>query len=370
MRERRWAAMVLCALLGASGAAADEKVLFDFEKEADLKNWSQLKLADKTLRGADEPAVTIELSDQHATRGRKCLKLTFSGGKYPTVACAEVPRPEMWRGFKTFRADVHAPRTCAVVFRLMYEKSSRKFAWTPNGSRVVKIARCEKGKNEIVDYLRFHSSFEQHGRPASLEIYMLRPRKGESIYIDNIRLSSKRPDHTTPFRERNPHYVGEDLAKAARYPWYPMPKELKVLGEGLTVKSAKELKPGEPYYEFSPFKPTFFISMPVNRSWVEAEAGGFEWARDEFWKETCGMSWEGDDPDILPLIIGYGQTGVNVGEFDLTRAVGYLTSGERANNGFTLACPIGYINNNNVRTSETPVLKNRPAMMVIYEPKQ
>ncbi|HUV40018.1 MAG TPA: hypothetical protein VMY39_10410 [Planctomycetota bacterium] len=483
---------------------ADEVVLFDFEDDADLAHWSHLKLEDKTARGADEPPVKIAFAPEHATRGKKALKLTFSGGKYPTVVCTDAPHPEMWFGFKTFRADVTAPRECAVVFRFVYEKTNRKWGWTENYSRTVKIARCEAGLNEVVDYIRFPSDEKALGKPVALEIYMLRPRQGESITVDNIRMSTEKPDHTTPFRERNPHYVGEDLAREANYPWYPMPTELKVFGEDLAVKSARELgdlkkhlwkrpkttsleeietgwrklheetrkthptalyavfrqgdkgcdpndpqkvfagwedcyvlahdpanqferilgetpgetvhtevfvhrrstlwrvdfasipkgskilaarflfakrfpgeeenwaklKPGDAYYDFSPLKPTLYVAMPVNRPWVEDEASGFEWARDRFWKETCGMSWDGEDPDILPLVLAYGGTGVNFAEFDFTRLVDYFVNGDRPNWGFSLACPSGYFHNNSVWTSETPVVKDRPALMVIYVPNE
>ena len=60
---------------------ADEVVLFDFEDDADLAHWSQLKLEDKSARGADEPLVKIAFTPEHATRGKQALKLTFSGGK-------------------------------------------------------------------------------------------------------------------------------------------------------------------------------------------------------------------------------------------------------------------------------------------------
>jgi len=486
-------------------AAAEETVLFDFEDPAELASWSQLKLPDKNARGADEPPVKIEFTAEGATHGKQALKLTFSGGRYPTVVCTNAPHPEMWSGFKTFRADVTAPRECAVVFRFVYEKTNRRWGWTENYSRTIKIARCEKGLNEVVDWVRFAGG-GQLGKAVALEIYMLRPRRGESISIDNIRLSTQRPDHTTPFRERNPHYVGEDLTRTAKYPWYPMPERLTVYGENVTARSARELadkkkhlwrmpkersykevldawkklyeewrarkpkavmavfrrggkgydpanpgkvlpregfedcyilahdpsnqferilgetpgrtshsevfvhrrstlwridfssiptgseilaarfffakrywnpveqqlklKPGDAYYDFTAVRPTFYIATPINRPWVEAEASGFEYARDKFWKETCGMSWDGDDPDLLPLVIAYGQTGINNAEMDFTRAVDYFTCGKHKNHGFTLACPSGYFHNNNVHTSEAAKLKDRPAMMVIYEPRQ
>jgi len=502
MRQLSCCAVVLLVMAGVAAVApADEAVLFDFEDDGDLVDWSPLKLADPKARGAGEPPAKIELSTEGATSGRRALKLTFAGGKYPTVVCTRAPHPEMWFGYKTFRADVTVPRECAVVFRFVYEKTSRKWGWTSNHSRRVKIARCEKGRNAIVDYIRFPGSEKALGKPVTLEIYMLRPRKGESIAIDNIRLSTERPDHTTPFRERNPHYVGEDLGRNARYPWYPMPHKLRILGENLTVTSARrlgdlkkrlwkrptvtsleeiegnwrklyadirrthpgalfavfrqgdkgfdpkhpekvfggwedcymlahdpghqfervlgeapgkqprtevfvhrrstlwridlssipkgsnilaarfvfakaywgkeenwaKLKPGDAYYDFSPLKPTLYIAMPVNRPWVENEASGFEWARDRFWKETCAMSWDGDDPDLLPIVLAYGGTGLNFGEWNFTRLVDYFVNGDRPNWGFTLACPSGYFHNNSVWTSEAPVLKNRPALMVIYE---
>src|SRR5262249_37288701 len=62
------------------------------------------------------------------------------------------------------------------------------------------------------------------------------PRKGETIYIDNIRLSKDEPGYTTPFRQRNAHFPGEEV------PFYPkLTQKLKVLGTDWEVATPVEL---------------------------------------------------------------------------------------------------------------------------------
>jgi hypothetical protein len=101
-------------------AAPGEKVVYDFEDPSGIKTWSNV-----VLPGArdKEPPVTIEQSTDHATAGRHSLKLTFSGGLWPTVATEAVSQD--WLAYKTFKADVTVSRSCVVGFTLLQERSQR-----------------------------------------------------------------------------------------------------------------------------------------------------------------------------------------------------------------------------------------------------
>jgi hypothetical protein len=71
----------------ADPATPVEKMLYDFEEPADLKAWSNLELPDARDK---EPPVKIEFVAENATSGKRCLKLTFAGGRWPTVTTAQV----------------------------------------------------------------------------------------------------------------------------------------------------------------------------------------------------------------------------------------------------------------------------------------
>src|SRR6516165_10278758 len=106
---------VLTLVMTSSAAdpkpAAPDKVIFDFEDAADLKAWSNLELPDAKQK---EPPVKIELSTENATSGKHSLKLTFAGGRWPTVTTTQVPGD--WLPYQTFEADVTASRPCVVGF--------------------------------------------------------------------------------------------------------------------------------------------------------------------------------------------------------------------------------------------------------------
>src|SRR5262249_29429189 len=102
----------------------EETLLFDFEEQADLKAWSNLELPDARQK---EPAAKIERSTDHATRGRHSLKITFAGGRWPTITTTKVPGD--WMPYWAFRADVTASRPCVVGFTVLQEKSQRGGGW-------------------------------------------------------------------------------------------------------------------------------------------------------------------------------------------------------------------------------------------------
>ena len=175
-------------------------LLFDFERPADLKAWSNLELPDVKQK---EPAAKMELSSENATRGKHSLKIIFAGGRWPTITTTEVP--EDWMPYWTFQADVTASRHCLVGFTVMQQKSQRGGGWDPTVGRWTKTAFLKPGKNTITGTIHDSNNYSintKQGKVVRFEIFMYTPHEGESIYVDNIRLSTFKevpPMETTKF---------------------------------------------------------------------------------------------------------------------------------------------------------------------------
>jgi hypothetical protein len=112
--------------------------------------------------------------------------------------------------------------------------------------------------------------------------------------------------------------------------------------------------------------PTMWVVEPCNRPWEEHEVNAFQYAKDKFWTQVGGFHW-GKDPDFLPLFLAYGPGRGKVNWWDFTLAVRFWTSGEHPNRGLML-----HGNSHDYMTGYTSKAKdisNRPAVLVIYEPK-
>lgn len=111
-----------------------------------------------------------------------------------------------------------------------------------------------------------------------------------------------------------------------------------------------------------------WIAEPCNRPWNEYEVNAFRYAKDRFWKEIGGMSWDGGDPDFYPLYFNLGPGQGNVNLWDCTELVKFWTDGAHPNHGFMLHCSPGdWMLSGWSR--EAPKVENRPALFVIYKSK-
>jgi len=113
-------------------------------------------------------------------------------------------------------------------------------------------------------------------------------------------------------------------------------------------------------------KPNLFVAEPCNRLWEENEVNGYEYAKDKFWKAIGGMYY-GPDPDFLPLFLAFGPAQGAVNVWDFTRAVRFWTDGQHPNHGFFLHGDSGYYWR--AFTREAKDIRNRPAVVVIYDPE-
>jgi hypothetical protein len=112
--------------------------------------------------------------------------------------------------------------------------------------------------------------------------------------------------------------------------------------------------------------PTMWVVEPCNRPWEEQEVNAFQYARDRFWTQVGGFHW-GTDPDFLPMFLAYGPGRGKVNSWDFTLAVRFWTKGDHANHGFMLhGDSRDYMTAYSRKAKD---LKNRPAVLVIYEPR-
>lgn len=112
--------------------------------------------------------------------------------------------------------------------------------------------------------------------------------------------------------------------------------------------------------------PTMWVVEPCNRPWEEHAVNAFQYAKGKFWKQVGGFHWS-NDPDFLPVFLAYGPGRGKVNWWDFTLAVRFWTSGDHPNHGFMLH---GDARDYMIAHSrEARDVKNRPAVLLIYEPK-
>jgi len=446
-----------------SKPAPKEVLLFDFEDPADLKAWSNLELPGAKVK---EPAAKLELSDDHATSGKKSLKVTFAGGHWPTITTTQVPTD--WMPYWTFKADVTVSRHCVVGFTVMQERSQRGGGWDATVSRWTKTEFLKPGRNTVVGILHDPNNYSinaKNGKVVRFEIYMYNPQEGEAIFVDNIRIltaKETKPPVITKFAVLGTDLMvsGEisgvrELGKKLKDKWKkPEEKSLDEV-EGAFRKQYEELKkkhpravlailrdgekgfdPAQPDKVYAGWKdayfsshgpdgmyrtraenlaraqtqeifmrhrsplmrvdlssiptgsrilaarlivvratvdgrdarnnPTMWVVEPCNRPWEEYEVNAFQYAKDKFWKQVGGFHWS-KDPDFLPVFLAYGPGRGKVNWWDFTLAVRFWTSGDHPNHGFMLhGDSRDYMM---AHTRKAKEIKNRPAVLVVYEPK-
>ncbi|MDB5386081.1 MAG: hypothetical protein JWM11_1727 [Planctomycetaceae bacterium] len=452
-------------LFAAPPAVVPDQLLFDFEDPATLKNWANLELPDAAVK---EPPVRWEFVPEHASSGKNGLKLTFAGGQFPTLTTTEVFAD--WTPFQTLKAEVWASRDCVIGFTALQEKSERGGSWEAIVSRWTKTVFLKPGKNEILATIPQPNEYgisAKRGKVVRFEIFMYHPHPGETIFVDQIRLSS---DKVAPTPETEFTLVGTaeklsgkssadaviKLGKKLKEKWSPpVPQSIEQVEANFQQKftkfkaehpkavlailrdGAKGFDPARPDAVYTGWKdaywnshgpdtafvdrainrghaeshevfmrhrsplmqvdlssipqsakilaaeliitranekylddhnpdkkPTFWVVEPCNRPWNEFEVNAFEYARDLFWKEIGGMSWNAD-PDFHTAFLAHGPGQGKVNVWDFTEAVRYWTNGKNPNYGFMLhGDSHDYLT---AATREAKELQKRPTVLVIYE---
>jgi hypothetical protein len=445
---------------------ATDKLLYDFETDADLATWSNLVLPDAKNQ---EPAVKIERSSEQAVSGKASLKLTFAGGRWPTITTTAVD--DSWLKYQTFQANVVAGRPCLVGFTVFQETSERGEGWDPVVGRWTKTAFLKPGDNLVSATLPQPNDYALHpsrGKIVRFEIFMYQPHEGETLFIDRIRLTNEKlppPEATTfhvagtdwtfagptsaqaviemgkklkdqwqkpvaqtvqqieaqmrdqfaklkkehpravlailrdgekGFDPANPENVyagwldahvnshgpdGMTVSRAEnrgssasqeifmrhrsammRVDLASIPTRAKILAARLiVVRSAPAPDDRDPEKEAS-----MWVVEPCSRRWVENEVNAYEFAKDEFWQAIGGMAW-GENRDFEPIFLAHGPGQGQVTSWDFAHAVRYWSSGEHENHGFMLhGDSHDYLM---AHSREAEKIENRPAVIVIYEPR-
>jgi hypothetical protein len=243
------------ALAAAEGPPARGVGLYDFEYADDVAAWSNLVPPGSAPK---EPAVKIERVAEHATSGKHSLKLTFAGGRWPTVTTTHV-LPD-WTPYQTFAADVTVSRPCVIGFTALQEKSVRGGGWEALISRWTKTAFLQPGKNHVTASLPQPNRYAidaKWGKVVRFEIFFYQPHKGESIFVDNIRLSTtKLPAKTaTRFNVAGTDWVVSgtssaqaviELGKKLKGRWTtPMPRSIEEVETAFRTRCA-EIKEKHP----------------------------------------------------------------------------------------------------------------------------
>lgn len=193
------AAFLPCPL-AAGEKAAKALLLFDFEDDAEVAAFASLELP-----GVKEPPARVERSAEHAASGKHSLKITFQGGRFPAVVTTRVPAD--WEAYHTFRADVTVSRPCVVGFQVLQEGSKRGGDWDGAVSRWTKTAILRPGTHALSANLHPNSwsairtktdGGKVLGKVVSLEIFLYSPAPGETIFVDNIRLSPEKEKVVPP----------------------------------------------------------------------------------------------------------------------------------------------------------------------------
>ena len=442
-----------------------DRVLYDFEKESDVASW---KPAQAVENGKD-PDAKVEWSTEGATSGKHAMKITFDGGQFPAVEAA-VPDAD-WASFASVKVDITVGRPCVVGIRVQSEKGAMD-----------KTEFLQAGKNTLATLLKpvwGKVPPPLGGKVVAWYVYLYAPHKGESILVDNIRLSADRniphddnygvfPDKFAGFKVLGTDMTVanlDDLANKLRDKWarqesktldeveaafkatyeglkknHPkavlgvfrdgqkafdpkspdkafdgwkdahvnghgpdsalqgraantgkeertelfmrhrsrmmqmdlssIPKGSNILAAQMIVicnreKPATQLSAGQ--HADTVAKPTMWVAEACNRPWEEQEVNAYQYAKDKFWKAISG-TYYGQDPDFFPLYLAHGPAQGTVSGWDFTEAVRYWTDGAHENHGFFWhTTSEDYLSS---PTREAKNVKDRPALMVIYEPKE
>jgi hypothetical protein len=180
--------------------------------------------------------------------------------------------------------------------------------------------------------------------------------------------SSHGPDSATVDRAANRGKVAtEEVFMRHRSPLYRV--DVSSIPKGANILAAEFLlvRAGQLGKEQHPKQANMWVAEACNRPWDEAEVNAYRYAKDKYWQSYGGTHWSGDDPDFLPVYLAHGPGREGCNTWDFTEAVKFWTDGKHANHGFMLHGDSKDWFRAYFREAEQ--VKNRPALLVVYEPK-
>jgi len=159
------------------------------EKATEAGSWNPLE-------SSKEPKAKVERTSDGA------LRITFAGGRWPTVATSAIP--DDWTPWKSFAAEVTVGRDCLVGFEAVQEKSRRDESWDGVISRWAKTVFLKAGKNAVRASLEDPSGNgyginpKKYGKITSLEIFFYTPHAGETMELSGLRLLREKAPAAPP----------------------------------------------------------------------------------------------------------------------------------------------------------------------------
>ena len=168
--------MGLFLFVGCGGSAPGERLLFDFESDAELDRfqWRCFTL--------------FSLSDEQATHGEKSLRLELYPSDYPGLA--PMLYENDWRGYKAFRFDIYNPEenelrvSVRIDDRKDYpnykDRYNRSFILKPgmNRMKIPLDTLVTSGTDRKLNLTKIYQVL----------IFMTRPERKVVLYVDYIRL--------------------------------------------------------------------------------------------------------------------------------------------------------------------------------------
>src|SRR5688572_12682345 len=101
-----------------------------------------------------------------------------------------IPIKGNWKEFQILKAEITVDRACCVGFRVHQAKEKTEEGQYGTWNRT---AMLEPGRNEITASLHEtgYAIPPEAGEVTSFSIYMYKPVKGQTIYVDHVRLSTE-----------------------------------------------------------------------------------------------------------------------------------------------------------------------------------
>lgn len=170
--------LALLFLAMSCGKAPTEAILFDFESDAelDLLQWNCHTL--------------FTLSDRHATRGSRSLKMDLFPSEYPGLEFSPVQKD--WSKYSSFSFDIYNPAAQPVKFRIRIDDQKRppSFKDRYNDSFIL-----NPGRNHISIPLSslITSGTKRHlnlARIYTVYIFLPDPNTEQTFYIDAVRITN------------------------------------------------------------------------------------------------------------------------------------------------------------------------------------
>ena len=179
-------------LLGSVAGAADGKVLFGFEKDA--QGWG---IPDWALEKPDMVGREIVVAKEGVTEGKQALALVvdFPGGKW-NGALAEVEEYFDWTPYHALTVDVSLPAEAPAGLKAKliltvgeewtWTEMRRSIQLTPGQTTTITVSLApgsEDWKRTVVD-----ENFRKDVRKLAVRLESNKPAYQGKFYLDNVRL--------------------------------------------------------------------------------------------------------------------------------------------------------------------------------------